>query len=86
MHIYKKQYNQSRYVMQGKTLTKALDKKFKESNGPLKIADLYNLVKEEGFLDNNRTKDSVRGIIRNMKNTGKIKRVRHSTYQRIDLP
>ena len=68
-----------------KSMTSALDDIFTSVDTPKTTKELYVMVIKAGLEDSTKTRDSLRGILRNMKKAGKIKRVSSSTYCRIGI-
>lgn len=66
--------------MQERTIASVLKEVFIKSGKSMTLNELYFIVINTGFEDSKKTKDSIRGIIQNMKIAKKIKRIKLSTY------
>lgn len=66
--------------MKMKTINNILKEIFRRSDKPLHLPEIYLIVFKEGHPNNMTTKNSVRGLIRNLMGRNEVKRVSYSTY------
>ena len=56
---------------------------FQDTDRKLALSEIYLIVIRAGHPDTKTTRNSVRGLIRNLVNKNEIKRVKSSTYKKI---